>query len=76
MSNTKGVFNETGTAYSSLKRVTPGAFVGSMLLIFVVFCVMFFCFLLSSFCILCSMLVVSMNCPLFIVPSILSDVIS
>jgi len=43
MCNTEGVLNETGTAYHSLAiEVIPGVSVGSMLLIFLIFCVMFF----------------------------------
>ena len=51
---------------TALSFVTPGLLVGFVLLLFSVFCVglefLFVCFL-SSFCVLCPIVLVSLDCP-------------
>jgi hypothetical protein len=55
--------------------VHPRLLVGSAFLIFLVVCVCFFYLVcLSSFCVLCLMFPLSLNCPVFIVPSVFSNV--
>ena len=56
-----------GTAYPSRSLEAPPFFVGSMLFLFSVLC---FLFCKSSFCILYLMLLVSLDCPFLIAPSI------
>ena len=52
---------------------SPLVLVGSVLFIILVFCVVFL-FCLCSFCVLCHMLTVSLDCSIFIAPSVFSSV--
>ena len=77
--NTMGVTSGSRTAYTfgvhprGLVRFVLLEVEGSMLLVVLTLCVMFL-FCLSSFCILCLMLPVSLEFPFFIAPSVFSNV--
>ena len=69
------MFNETGTAYP-LKAlpVHPRIFVGSVLLILLVFCIVILCFVYLRSVRACPMLPVSLDCPFLIAPSVFSNI--
>ena len=65
---------EMDTVYSSpTPGFVPGYLVGSVLLIFSVFCFVILGFL-SLFCVLCRILPVSLDCPFLFDPSVFSNV--
>jgi hypothetical protein len=72
-----GVLSEAGTAYPSrAPGFTPGFWRGSVLLIYLAFCVVLcFCVLfVFVLCLLCPMLSMSLDCPCLITRSVFSGV--
>ena len=54
--------------------VHPRFLVGSVLFIFLVFCVVFLLLFVFNLCLMCPVLTVSLDCPFFIAPSGFSDI--
>lgn len=70
INNTVSAVSETGTAYySQALEFNPGFWGGYFLLNFSIFCAGFLFVYLSSFCVLCLMLPVYMDCSFLITPA-------
>ena len=75
MINMAGVLEEAGTVFPSRAPGFPvGVLVGSMLLIFLLFCVRFFALFFFVLCLVCQLLPMYLNCSFLIAPSVFSNV--